>query len=107
MTPNTCKLVGATWAQDAYGVYTSAITSREVFCAVESISRSEFYDAGRNGLNPSYKVTMFAADYDGETTMTLDEKPYRIYRTYQAGDDIELYVERQGGVNGVVTSGEG
>ena len=28
---------------------------REVMCQVDSITRNEFFDAGRNGLNPEFK----------------------------------------------------
>lgn len=96
----TCKLVGSAWTVDTYGVYRESLTEREVFCTVDSVTRAEFFDAGRNGLNPSFKLTVFSADYEGETMLILDGETYRIYRTYSTGDDIELYVERQGGANG-------
>lgn len=73
---------------------------REVYCDVESVSQSEFFEGGRNGLNPAYKFTMFAYDYQGERTLEYKGQRYGIYRTYlRKNDQIELYAERKGGTN--------
>ena len=74
---------------------------REILCQVESITRSEFYEGGRNGLNPAFVFVVFAGDYAGEEVCIYDGKRYAIYRTYRTNDDyMELYVERKGGTNG-------
>ena len=72
-----------------------------MYCNVSSVTRAEFFDAGRQGLNPEYRFTMFAGDYDGESVVGYKGRLYSVYRTYIAKTDIiELYVERQGGTNG-------
>lgn len=74
---------------------------REVFCEVHSITRQEFFDAGRNGLNPSLMFTVAKVDYHGEKTIIYEGNGYGVYRTYATDDDyIELYAERKGGTNG-------
>lgn len=94
-------LVGYTQAQDAYGVWQKTPTEREVFCSVDSVTRQEFFEGGRNGLNPEYRITLFFGDYDGEETAIYNGKAYGVYRTYHAKTDtIELYVQRKGGTNG-------
>ena len=94
-------LLSTTKAQDAYGVWVESPTSRMVFCQVDSVTRAEFFDGGRNGLNPEYRMTMFFGDYNGEKLMSYNGQTYSIYRTYQGKNDtIELYVERKGGTNG-------
>lgn len=86
---------------DDYGVARKTRTARQVFCKVDSVTRAEFFDAGRSGLNPEYRITMFFGDYNGETVVGYKGRTYSVYRTYQAKTDIiELYVERQGGTNG-------
>lgn len=86
---------------DDYGVERISKTSREVFCQVDSVTRAEFFDGGRNGLNPEYRITMFAPDYEGETELIYKDLTYSVYRTYQGRNDtLELYVERKGGSNG-------
>lgn len=98
---DTIKLVKTTTAQDAYGVWRETTTSREVFCQVDSVTRAEFYEAGRNGLNPELVFRVFFADYDGEDTLIYNGRGYGIYRTYLGRNDImELYAERKGGTNG-------
>ena len=98
---NVIKLLSATKTQDQFGVWRETITEREVFCQVDSVTQAEFFNGGRNGLNPEYRMTMFGGDYAGETALIYDGKTYAVYRTYQRRDDtIELYVERKGGTNG-------
>lgn len=87
--------------QDAYGVWRETIEEHEVYCNVASVTRSEFFEGGRNGLNPEYRITMFFGDYNGEPMLIYNGKTYSIYRTYQGrNDQLELYVERKGGSNG-------
>lgn len=94
-------LLSITKAQDAYGVWVESSTSRMVFCQVDSVTRAEFFDGGRNGLNPEYRMTMFFGDYNGEKLLSYNGQTYSVYRTYQGKNDtIELYVERKGGTNG-------
>jgi hypothetical protein len=93
-------LVGYTQTQDAFGVWQSTPTQRDVFCSVDSVTRQEYFEGGRNGLNPEYRITMFFGDYNGEDTILYNGKAYGVYRTYHAKTDVlELYVERKGGVN--------
>lgn len=91
-----------------YGVAVKTRTSREVFCKVDSVTRDEFFEGGRSGLNPQYRITMFFGDYAGETLVGYNGRNYSVYRTYMAKTDIiELYVERKGGTNAeVVTDGD-
>ena len=95
------KLQSVTKTQDAYGVWREVVTERDVFCQVNSVTRSEFFEGGRNGLNPEFRMTMFAGDYNDEKTLVYRDKTYSVYRTYYGRNDtIELYVERKGGSNG-------
>lgn len=86
----------------ANGVKTKGYTERLVYCQVLSVSRNEFFEAGRNGLNPEYEFVMFSGDYKGERLVKYHDQTFAIYRTYRRRDDnIELYVQREGGANGV------
>ena len=113
----TARLLKAVYEKDQYGVEREALTGREVFCKAKSVTRSEFFNAGRNGLNPQLVLTVFAADYEGERLAEYGGQTYAIYRTYKAEDSgystkargsylelqadyIELYLEAQGGANG-------
>ena len=94
-------LIRETKTQDTNGIWKITDTEMDVFAQVDSISMSEFFDAGRNGLNPEYRFTLFYGDYNGERTVKYKGKRYGIYRTYHARTDImELYAERKGGTNG-------
>lgn len=98
---DTLKLLKTTYEPNKYGVPVPTETAAEVFCERKDITRSEFFNAGRNGLNPSYVFTVFKGDYEGESVVEYNGLTYSIYRTYETDDDyIELYVERKGGTNG-------
>lgn len=96
-------LVSETWTQDTYGIRRPTQTSRKVFAQKNSVTRSEFFEGGRNGLNPECIFTMFEGDYKGEKILVCQGVTYSIYRTYSTRNDtIELYAERKEGVNATV-----
>lgn len=95
-------LVSSVQTQDEFGVWRSTVSTSDVFAQVDSVTRAEFFEGGRNGLNPQFRFTLFFGDYNGEQTVIYDGLPYSVYRTYHARtDEIELYVERKGGTNGI------
>ena len=92
-------LVSVTRSQNDYGVWVTSETERDVFCSVDSVTRGEFFEGGRAGFKPEYRITMFYVDYEDEDTVIYNGKAYGVYRTYKAKTDtIELYVERKVGV---------
>ena len=100
------ELIGVNRVQDARGVWRSEETSKEVFVQVDSVTQSEFFEGGRNGLNPEFKFTMFYGDYNNEPIVKYNGNTYSVYRTYlRRNDMLELYVERKGGTNGKDNSG--
>lgn len=99
-------LLATAKTQNDFGVWVETQTSRDVFCQVDSVTRSEFFEGGRNGLNPEFRMTMFFGDYQGEKLLVYNGATYSVYRTYQGRNDtIELYVERKGGSNGKTGDG--
>jgi len=94
------NLISESRTQDDYGRWIATKTSKQVMCQVDSITRAEFFEGGRNGLNPEFKFTLFFGDYSGESIVEYQGKTYAVYRTYlRRTDIIELYVERKGGTN--------
>lgn len=103
---DTIFLLSTTYEKNKYGQDIPQNTRRQVLCDRQSVSRNEFFNAGRNGLNPQYVFTVFKGEYEGETICEYNGKTYSIYRTYETDDDyIELYVERKGGSNGEESNG--
>lgn len=96
---NVLTLVDVSYTTDAINQQIPQETMRDVFCIVSSVSAQEFFDAGQAGLNPEWRVTMFAPDYNGETIAELNGTRYGVYRTYLGRNEtIELYLERKAGV---------
>lgn len=92
------NLISEEYTEDAYGVLVPTETSRQVYANVQSVSAAEFFEGGRNGLNPELRVVMFGPDYEGEEVVEYNGARYAVYRTYQARKDlIELYLERRKG----------
>lgn len=89
---------------DEYGVPQNEVTETDVYARVESVSASEFFDAGQNGLKPEYRFTVSAWEYGDEEELSYNGRLYSIYRTYRRSLDlIELYAERKVGVHGPVS----
>jgi len=95
------KLITETKTKNALGVYAVTRSYKQVFCNVSSVTMQEFFEGGRNGLKPDYRITMFAYDYENQEMLEYKGTTYAIYRTYLKNTDtIELYVQRKGGTNG-------
>lgn len=96
------ELIPTLSALDEYGVKrTVEGEPRVVMCQVRGITRNEFFEAGRNGLNPEFQFDVFGGDYEGERLVRYKDKQYAVYRTYFGRTDtVELYCERKGGTNG-------
>ena len=91
-------LVSIEYEQDDLGEWTEVQTKREIFGWVESVTMSEFYQAGMQGFKPEYKITVWLKEYEGEELLEYNGKLLTIYRTYRRDDGrLELYVtERKG-----------
>ena len=95
------NLIKSEYVRGENGIQRPQESSRKVFAQVKSVTSSEFFEGGRNGLNPEFRFSIFFGDYQGERIVEHLDKRYAIYRTYQERNDtLELYVERQGGTNG-------
>lgn len=93
-----CYLVSKTRSQDNLGVWVSTQTERKVYCQVDSVSQSEWFEGGRAGLNPALRFRMFRYDYNNEDTIIYNGQEYRIYRSYfSKTDTIDLYTELRKG----------
>lgn len=88
-------LKAQTISTDQYGNEVATEVEKQVFCEVDSITQTEFYQAANTELNPEYKFTIFFGDYDGQPIVEYNGLRYAIYRSYRTGDDLELYVERK------------
>ena len=100
-------LIGAArYEEDAAGIRRPVPSApRAVFAKVRSVTRNEFFQAGRAGYSPSLTFEIFAADYAGEKTVEYGGVSYAVYRTYRrpegdGSDYIELYAERKAGTDG-------
>lgn len=96
----TIKLIKTTITQDELGYPAETETAREAFCSVESVTRSEFFQAGKAGIVPDYVFSVNAIEYEGEKELEYNGDKFGIYRTYKAdgSDYIELYAEYRSGV---------
>lgn len=78
-------------------------TSREVFCRLQSIGQSEFYEASARDFYPEVKFVLADyLDYDNEQLVEHNGQMYRVLRTYRAGQELELTVQRASAEEGGV-----
>ncbi len=85
----------ATLIKKTYSGATPEVTRREVFCSERSIGQREFYAANSTDFRPELKLVLADyLEYEGETTAEYKGTLYRILRTYRAGQELELTLER-------------
>ena len=104
------KLVNISYTKDNSGNLVPSRSTRQVFCKVNSIGRSEFYQAAQVDMKPSYTfIRSHFMDYQGErellyTDWTGVEKNYVILRTYRGQNDkLEIVAEERKGRDGSVS----
>ena len=86
-------LVGRVLAADGYTV--AEETRRDVFCRLASIGQTEFYQAQATDLRPELKFILTDyLDYEGEYLCIFADEWYRVLRTYRAGQELEIVVQR-------------
>jgi len=93
------SLLTSTYTVDSIGQRIPTETATQVWAHIKSVSRSEWFRAGEDGLKPSFVMVTNKANYNGQRTVEYAGKRYSVYRTY-VGDDadnIELYVEEKAG----------
>lgn len=91
------ELVSLTFTTDALKQRVPVEIQRSIWAHIQSVSKSEWFQGGQNGLQPSLVVDTNIANYQNEKTAIVHGKRYTIYRTYFSDqtDTIELYLEEQ------------
>ena len=93
------KLISITYQTDALGQRVPTETATEYTADVDSVTRNEFFEAGKAGITPEYRVTLNRLTYNGERIVEIDGERYGVYRTYERSPFvIELYCEKKGGI---------
>ena len=81
---------------------TETETRNTVFCTEADMGRREFFDAEASGIKAEYKLNVWSHEYNGETVVEYgtdkdgNPKRYKVYRTHNVGDEIELYLADEG-----------
>lgn len=95
-------LIRETYEKDELNQFIPKEQKVAILCHEKSISQSEFFAAGRGGINADLVLITSAVNYAKEKIIEYDGNRYGIYRTYRNpnSDEIELYCEWKGGISG-------
>lgn len=81
-------------ATDEYGKQRFEITSsKEMMAIPTNITRSEFYEASRSGYKVSRIIRINSFLYQGERYILIDNKIYKVIKTYEISHLLELTLE--------------
>ena len=81
-------------ATDEYGKQRFEITSsKEMMAIPTNITRSEFYEASRIGYKVSRIIRINSFLYQGERYILIDNKIYKVIKTYELSHLLELTLE--------------
>ena len=118
---DVCLLIKDHYEIDELGQRIASVTARPVYCEISSVTGTEWFSGGQNGIRPELRVTIFRYEYQGEETVNIGGScdgsgvsggtTYTVYRTYfkrpelSVGghvtgpelDELELYLERRAG----------
>ena len=101
------KLISQTLTADELGYPIASETFYETFAKVRSVTQTEFFSAGKNGITPDFSFVVNDAEYHGQRLLEYEGKRYGIYRTYQPNNDtVELYAGYKSGVTDYVPTKE-
>ena len=80
--------------------WTTVEKKREIYCDVRSITQTEWFDAGRNGIDhPAYIFDMNRNEYDDEQIVEYNGQRYGVFRVYMGkNESLELHCEAKGGL---------
>ena len=61
-------------------------TTTEVFCNMQSVKASEFFQAAEHGVNAIYTAVIHSYEYSGERFAEYNGERYAVYRAYEKQD---------------------
>ena len=83
------SLVSMTRTTDTDGYETTTETLTEVMCdSGNGVTRSEFYEAMKAGVELTAAFEMWACDYDGQKVIEHRSKRYKVERAFPIGDGV-------------------
>lgn len=92
---NPIYLITSSKVVNEIGDIISSEIKRKVYCDVNSIRQSEFYQAQANGFKAELSVLLRNFEYKNEEIAELDSVRYKILRSYDKKDGtIELTLIR-------------
>ena len=91
------SLISVEHDQDDIGQIVETETAVDVIATLRSVSLNEWTDAGQLGLSAQYQAVIWSFEYNGEEIVDIGDKRYKVYRTYDTGRHIELYLEEMVG----------
>lgn len=109
------RLIKQTYTRDEEGNQIPSETPRQVYCQVESVTRSEFYQAAQADVHPEYMfILTHYRDYEGEkfikyTDWTQKEHMLYVTRAYRVPgtDRLEITADERTGNGREAESGSG
>jgi head-tail adaptor len=98
---DTVSLIGITEGTDAEGFPSNIeVTRAGIFANKLPVHSNEFYQASQAGYKIEKVFQVRTIDYEGEESLNYENEVYRIVRTYDKGEYIELSCEKRGDNHG-------
>ena len=79
--------------KDAEGYEVESTTEIHfVYGNCQSVTQTEFFSAGQQGIDAKCKFTVYASEYGGQDEIMYHNRYFNVYRTYKVKEDLmELY----------------
>jgi head-tail adaptor len=90
------NLTSITEGTDAEGFPANVeVTRNNIFANKMPVHSAEFYQASQAGFTIQSLFQIRSIDYEGEESLTHNNEPYEVVRTYDKGEFVELSCERR------------
>ena len=89
---NVCTFVTISTTENDYGETAETETKTGIFCAELPVPSNEFFNAQQSGFKAQKCLVVNSDEYNEESLIEYDSKPYSVYRYYPRADGYtELY----------------
>jgi SPP1 family predicted phage head-tail adaptor len=92
---NEIQLISVVKTTDADGYPVEEMTETTVLANKLPVRSSEYYAASQAGYLIEKTFEINSIEYDGQEDLRFENEVYRIVRTYEKDDFIELYCEKR------------
>lgn len=94
MMNDEINLITTITSENAIGDVVTEQIKTNILCEVESVTRSEFYNAAKIDMQPEIVFIVNRYDYEGQSEIEYENKLYDVIRSYKPNNQKGMDIDR-------------